>query len=144
MALAGVLGDRYPRALLPIMLAGVIAAVAGLGVVSAAPTASAEPVVVVVLIVAWSAFLGGVPVIFQARLLQLASPALRDIGAAWITVAFNVGIGGGALLGGVVLEVWSLAALPVVAGALLGAGLVLVVVALGPHPVSTVEPATGR
>ena len=144
VALAGVLGDRYPRALLPIMLAGVIAAVAGLGVVSAAPTASAEPVVVVVLIVAWSAFLGGVPVIFQARLLQLASPALRDIGAAWITVAFNVGIGGGALLGGVVLEVWSLAALPVVAGALLGAGLVLVVIALGPHPVSTVEPATGR
>lgn len=143
VALAGVLGDRYPRALLPIMLAGVIAAVAGLAViglaaVGAAPAASADPVAVVVLIVAWSAFLGGVPVIFQARLLQLASPALRDIGAAWITVAFNVGIGGGALLGGVVLEVWSLAALPVVAGALLGAGLVLVVVALR-RPAELVE-----
>jgi len=147
VALAGVLGDRYPRALLPIMLAGVIAAVAGLAVIGLGAislganglgAASADPVVVVVLIVAWSAFLGGVPVIFQARLLQLASPALRDIGAAWITVAFNVGIGGGALLGGVVLEVWSLAALPVVAGALLGAGLVLVVVALR-RPAELVE-----
>ena len=141
------LGDRYPRALLPIMLAGVVAAVAGLAVIGLGAislgangpgAASADPVVVVVLIVAWSAFLGGVPVIFQARLLQLASPALRDIGAAWITVAFNVGIGGGALLGGVVLEVWSLAALPVVAGALLGAGLVLVVVALR-RPAELVE-----
>jgi len=137
VALAGVLGDRFPRALLPIMLAGVIAAVAGLGVIGVGAP-SADPVAVVVLIVAWSAFLGGVPVIFQARLLQLASPALRDIGAAWITVAFNVGIGGGALLGGVVLEVWSLAALPVVAGALLGAGLVLVVVALR-RPAELVE-----
>lgn len=134
VALAGVLGDRYPRALLPIMLTGVVAAVAGLGLVAAAPAASADPVVVVVLIVAWSAFLGGVPVIFQARLLQIASPALRDIGAAWITVAFNLGIGGGALLGGVVLEVWSLGALPVVASALLGAGLLLVLVALRRPP----------
>jgi predicted MFS family arabinose efflux permease len=139
VALAGVLGDRYPRALLPIMLTGVIAAVAGLGVVglgvvAASPAASADPVVVVVLIVAWSAFLGGVPVIFQARLLQLASPALRDIGAAWITVAFNLGIGGGALLGGVVLELWSLGALPVVASALLGAGLLLVLVSLRRPP----------
>jgi predicted MFS family arabinose efflux permease len=137
VAFAGVLGDRFPRALLPIMLAGVIAAVAGLGVIGVGAP-SADPVAVVVLIVAWSAFLGGVPVIFQARLLQLASPALRDIGAAWITVAFNVGIGGGALLGGVVLEVSSLAALPVVAGALLGAGLVLVVVALR-RPAELVE-----
>lgn len=126
VVLAGVLGDRYPRALLPVMLTGVIAAVAGLGVIGAAPAGSADPVVVVVLIVAWSAFLGGVPVIFQARLLQRASEALRDIGAAWITVAFNVGIGGGALLGGLVLEAWSLAALPVVAAALIGAGLVIV------------------
>ncbi len=126
VAVAGVLGDRYPRALLPVMLAGVIAALGGLAVVSAAPAASADPVLVVVLVVAWSAFLGGVPVIFQARLLQRASEALRDIGAAWITVAFNVGIGGGALLGGVVLDLWSVAALPVVACGLIGAGLAMV------------------
>lgn len=132
VAVAGVLGDRYPRGLLPVMLAGVIAALGGLAVVSAGSAASPDPVVVVVLIVAWSAFLGGVPVVFQARLLQLASPALRDIGAAWITVAFNVGIGGGALLGGLVLEGWSIAALPFVALALVGAGLVLVVVARPP------------
>lgn len=143
VALAGVLGDRYPRALLPIMLAGVIAAVVGLALIGAAPAASADPVAVVVLIVAWSAFLGGVPVIFQARLLQLASPALRDIGAAWITVAFNVGIGGGALLGGVVLDAWSIAGLPLVAAALVGAGLLLVLSALRPRPVLIVRAPTG-
>lgn len=141
VALAGALGDRHPRALLPVMLAGVIAAVAGLAVIGAAPAASADPVVVVVLIVAWSAFLGGVPVIFQARLLQRASEALRDIGAAWITVAFNVGIGGGALLGGLVLEVWSLAALPVVAAALIGAGLVIVLSDLRGGSVPARDPA---
>lgn len=157
VALAGVLGDRYPRALLPIMLAGVIAAVAGLAVIGLGAislgaislgangpgAASADPVAVVVLIVAWSAFLGGVPVIFQARLLQLASPALRDIGAAWITVAFNVGIGGGALLGGVVLDAWSIAGLPLVAAALVGAGLLLVLSALRPRPVLIVRAPTG-
>lgn len=152
VALAGVLGDRYPRALLPIMLAGVIAAVAGLAVIGLGAislgangpgAASADPVAVVVLIVAWSAFLGGVPVIFQARLLKLASPALRDIGAAWITVAFNVGIGGGALLGGVVLDAWSIAGLPLVAAALVGAGLLLVLSALRPRPVLIVRAPTG-
>lgn len=144
VALAGVLGDRYPRALLPVMLTGVIAAVAGLGVIGAAPAGSADPVVVVVLIVAWSAFLGGVPVIFQARLLQRASEALRDIGAAWITVAFNVGIGGGALLGGLVLEAWSLAALPVVAAALIGAGLVIVLSDRRGGAVPAHDPAPSR
>ncbi len=119
VAVAGVLGDRYPRALLPVLLSGVIMSVAGVGL------ASGSAVAVVVLLTLWSAFLGGVPVIFQARLLQTASLDLRDIAAAWITVSFNIGIGGGALLGGIVIGAWSVAALPIVTVACLLAALVL-------------------
>ena len=119
VVMAGVLGDRFPRALLPVLLVGVALSVAAL---------AAQPAAVVVLLVLWSTFLGGVPVIFQARLLQTASPALRDIAAAWLTVAFNIGIGGGALLGGIVIGAWSLAALPLVTVACLLAALVLVAV----------------
>lgn len=120
VVLAGALGDRFPRALLPVLLVGVALSVAALAVLAAQPAA------VIVLLPLWSAFLGGVPVIFQARLLQTASPALRDIAAAWLTVAFNIGIGGGALLGGIVIGAWSLAALPLVTVACLLAALVLV------------------
>ncbi len=120
VVVAGTLGDRYPRALLPVLLAGVIVSVAGIAALSG------EPLAVIVLLALWSAFLGGVPIIFQARLLQTASLALRDIAAAWLTVAFNIGIGGGALLGGMVIGAWSVAALPVVTVACLLAGLVLV------------------
>ncbi|MDO9590069.1 MAG: MFS transporter, partial [Microcella sp.] len=119
VAVAGVLGDRFPRALLPVLLVGVMVSVAGVGLLSS------EPVAVVVLLTLWSAFLGGVPIIFQARLLQTASLALRDIAAAWITVSFNIGIGGGALLGGLVIGTWSVAALPIVTVACLLAALVL-------------------
>ncbi len=120
VVMAGVLGDRFPRALLPVLLSGVALSVAGLAALAA------QPLAVVALLVLWSAFLGGVPVIFQARLLQTASPALRDIAAAWLTVAFNIGIGGGALLGGIVIGASSLAALPLVTVALVLAALVIV------------------
>ncbi len=129
VVVAGWLGDRYPRSLLPVLLIGVTASVAGLA------TASDSALAVVVLLTLWSVFLGGVPVIFQARLLQTASLALRDIAAAWLTVAFNIGIGGGALLGGIVIGAWSVAALPLVAVVclILALGLALGVVVARPH-----------
>jgi len=119
VVVAGVLGDRYPRSLLPVLLVGVAVSVAGVALLS-----EVQPAVVVFLTL-WSAFLGGVPVIFQARLLQTASLALRDIAAAWLTVSFNIGIGGGALLGGIVIGAWSVAALPLVTVACLLAALAL-------------------
>ncbi len=119
VVVAGVLGDRFPRSLLPVLLVGVVASVAGVGLLS-----EAQPAVVIFLTL-WSAFLGGVPIIFQARLLQTASLALRDIAAAWITVSFNIGIGGGALLGGLVIGAFSVAVLPIVTVACLLAALAL-------------------
>jgi predicted MFS family arabinose efflux permease len=122
VVVAGVLGDRYPRSLLPVLLIGVTASVAGVGL------ASDYPAAVVVLLTLWSAFLGGVPVIFQARLLQTASLALRDIAAAWLTVSFNIGIAGGALVGGLVIATWSVAALPIVMLVCLGGALAVLAV----------------
>lgn len=122
VVVAGVLGDRFPRSLLPILLIGVTASVAGVALASGSPPA------VVVLLTLWSAFLGGVPVIFQARLLQTASLELRDIAAAWLTVSFNIGIGGGAFVGGLVIATWSVAALPIVMLACLGGALAVVAV----------------
>lgn len=119
VVLAGALGDRFPRGLLPVLLVGVTLSVAGLAV-----AAESQPAVIVLLVL-WSGFLGGVPVIFQARLLRTASGALRDIAAAWLTVAFNIGIGGGALLGGFVIGAWSIEALPIVMIACLVAALAL-------------------
>lgn len=127
LVVAGVLGDRFPRALLPVLLIGVTASVVGLA------TASDSALAVVVLLTLWSAFLGGVPVIAQARVLQTASLALRDIAAAWLTVAFNIGIGGGALLGGIVIGTWSVAALPLVTVGCLVLALGLVVLVARPH-----------
>jgi len=124
VAAAGVLGDRFPRGLLPVLITGVIVSVAAVAALAAVPPA------VIVFLVLWSAFLGGVPIIFQARLLRTASESLRDIGSAWLTVAFNVGIGGGALVGGLVLETWSLAALPLVTAACLVVALVMVLVGI--------------
>ncbi|UYN83396.1 MAG: MFS transporter [Microcella sp.] len=124
VAAAGVLGDRFPRGLLPVLLVGVIVSVTAVSAFAAVPPA------VIVFLVLWSAFLGGVPIIFQARLLRTASESLRDIGSAWLTVAFNVGIGGGALAGGLVLETWSLAALPLVTTACLVVALVMVLVSI--------------
>lgn len=124
VAAAGVLGDRFPRGLLPVLLAGVIVSVAAVAVLAVVPPA------VIVFLVLWSAFLGGVPIIFQARLLRTASESLRDIGSAWLTVAFNIGIGGGALVGALVLETWSLAELPLVTVACLVVALVMVLVSI--------------
>jgi MFS transporter, DHA1 family, inner membrane transport protein len=117
---AGLLGDRYPRALLPVLITGVIVSAISITLFSATPWA------VLILIATWGAFLGGVPVLFQSHLLRTASPALRDIGSAWLTVAFNVGIAGGAFLGGLVIEEWSLSALPIVTAAHLLLALLLV------------------
>ncbi len=54
----------------------------------------------------------GVPVLLQARMMRVASPRQRTLAAALQTTAFNVGIGGGAVVGGVVLESLGLVLLP--------------------------------
>jgi predicted MFS family arabinose efflux permease len=89
------------------MLAGVVLSVAGIAVFGP----GSIPAVVAGGIL-WGAFFGGLPSLIQTRLLHSASLRLRDTASAWLTLSFNLAIGGGALLGGVVLDVAGITVLP--------------------------------
>ena len=118
----GVVGDRWPRAALALMLAGVVVSVAALAVFGpgSVPATIAGGI-------AWGVFFGGIPSLIQARMLQSASLRLRDTASAWLTISFNIAIAGGALVGGVVLDQLGVAALPwvLVAGVALALAWVL-------------------
>ncbi|WBU36761.1 MFS transporter [Homoserinibacter sp. YIM 151385] len=119
--LAGILGDRFPRATPIGAIAGVAVAVAVLGAVAR------EPWAIIAMLAVWSIAFGGLPAIFQTRLLHSASPRLRDVASAWLTTSFNIAIGGGALIGGILLDVWGVGWLPAVMTVLVGAGLVFAI-----------------
>lgn len=122
LVLAGVVGSRFPRAGLYGMLAGVALSVAVLAALSGIP------VIVVIAIVVWGVAFGGIPALLQTRLLHVASPRIRDVGAALLTTSFNIGIGGGALIGGVLLDRTGILVLPVVEAVVVALALLLVVV----------------
>jgi predicted MFS family arabinose efflux permease len=119
---AGVVGDRWPRRGLAVMLVGVVLSVAALAVFGpgSVPATIAGGV-------AWGVFFGGIPSLVQTRMLQSASVRLRDTASAWLTISFNIGIAGGALLGAVVLDKLDVTALPWVLTGLVTAALVFIV-----------------
>ncbi|HEV7184416.1 MAG TPA: MFS transporter, partial [Leifsonia sp.] len=88
----------------------------------------ALPIVAIASFVIWGLAFGALPPLLQTRLLHTSSPAFRDTASALYTTAFNVGIGGGALLGSIVFGVGGLLALPFIYIGLLVVSLVLVLV----------------
>ena len=106
LLIVGIYGGRYPRAglLLSIFFVGV-------GVLTMALLPSMSVVVIVALVV-WGVAFGGAPALLQTRVLHVASPQLRDVSAALVTTSFNIGIGGGALIGSLMLDRWGLGVLP--------------------------------
>lgn len=102
--------DRRPGPLLNILIAVMIVALALL-----VPVLGPVPTIVAVL--AWGAAMTASPVIMQAAVLRVA-PHAADAGSAVYVVAFQIGIGGGSLLGERVVRAGMLEALPVVAVAL--------------------------
>jgi len=122
LVLAGVVGGRYPRGGLYGMLAGVILAVSVLALFAGVP------VVVVIAFVVWGAAFGGLPTLLQTRLLHVASPNVRDVGAALLTTSFNIGIGGGAAIGGVLFDRFDTTVLPWVEAGALGLAIVALLV----------------
>ncbi len=60
----------------------------------------------------WGLAMGALPPLLQTRLLHAAPARIRDASSAFYTSAFNVGIGGGALVGSIVLAGLGLSALP--------------------------------
>ena len=98
LVLAGRFGDRFPRASLLIFLTGVLVAVSVLGAFGSIPGVAIAAMIV------WPLFFGGIPALMHARVLGAASPRIRDQAAAFLTISFNIGIGGGALLGGLLVD----------------------------------------
>jgi len=76
---------------------------------------------------AWGLAFGAIPPLLQTRLLQAAPPERRDAASAYYTTAFNVGIGGGALVGSLLYGAFGVGSIPVAFAALLVAAMVVVV-----------------
>jgi predicted MFS family arabinose efflux permease len=107
LVIAGAFGDRYPRGALVLLLSGVVVAVLGLAVF-----APRTPAVVVIGLVVWSMSFGGIPSLLQSRMMHSVSFRLRDTASAWVTISFNLAIGGGALVGATVLDHLGIGVLP--------------------------------
>jgi predicted MFS family arabinose efflux permease len=89
---------------------------------------TANLIAAIVAFVIWGMAFGALPPLLQTRLLHAASARIRDTASAFYTTAFNLGIGGGALLGAVLLDTVGLEAVPFVYVGILVVALVLVVV----------------
>ncbi|GAA2173941.1 MFS transporter [Agrococcus versicolor] len=74
----------------------------------------------------WGLAMGALPSLLQTRMLQASPTRMLQTSTAWYTTGFNVGIGGGALLGALVYEGIGIQALPAVLLAALVVGLVVV------------------
>lgn len=115
--------DRRPQVLLIGSLA--LLEMAYVALVLTGPTGDALLVIgaLVLSAFAW----GGVTNILQMRVMQVASLPARTVASAVQATAFNVGIAGGALTGGLVLDAGGAAALPWTGGAIMAVGLVCAV-----------------
>ncbi|NQX12746.1 MFS transporter [Microbacteriaceae bacterium VKM Ac-2855] len=120
LVVAGFTTDRFPKRA---FVVAVIAVTIALAVLASAAGAGAAALVIVAAI-AWNISFGGIPAMLQTRMLATASVQARGLAAALQTTAFNVGIGGGAIVGGIVIESIGLAALPWIAIGIVLLGLV--------------------
>ncbi|GAB2582830.1 MFS transporter [Paractinoplanes abujensis] len=113
--------DRRPGTVL-VALLSVLAVAAGL----LAPVLGLVPTVIVTLL--WGGAFTAIPVILAAGPLRIA-PRARDAASALYVVAFQIGIGGGALLGERMVRAGHLGVLPLVTAGLAVTAVVLVLTA---------------
>lgn len=111
--LSGIFGDRYPRGTFTALLGLVGIAMILLYLFSGTQW------FVIVLFAAWGIAIGGLPALLHGRVLGVASPRIRDLASASLTVSFNLAIGGGALVGGILLDAFGVAVLPIAYAALI-------------------------
>jgi DHA1 family inner membrane transport protein len=107
LVVSGLLGDRFPRGALIVSGLALALVVALLALLS-----PGIPPAVFVLAFLWSAAFGGLPSLMQTRMMHSVSLRVRDTAAAWTTISFNVSIGVGAFLGGVLLDGFGIQVLP--------------------------------
>lgn len=121
-----------PRPQLGLVLALLVTGVA----VAALAVIAAQPIPALIAFVLWGLAFGALPPLLQTRLLHTSSPAFRDTASALYTTSFNVGIGGGALVGSLIFDAGGLMLLPwaYVALLLVSVALVLVVGRMARQP----------
>ena len=119
---AGLVSDRVPRLgfLVTTLLLAVSVTILALG--------AGLPWVLLVGMGLWGAAFGGLPSMMQSRLLQSASPRISDLSSAFLTTSFNIGIGGGALIGALLLDRTDITVLPWVYIAVVGLALLIAIV----------------
>ncbi|SFS27191.1 MFS transporter [Pseudomonas sp. NFACC42-2] len=103
--LAGVLIDRWLRALLLISCAlfGLIALALALWI--------NVPAVIYIAVALWGLAFGGLPALLQTALAQSAGES-ADAAQSMLVTVWNLGIAGGGLVGGVLLQGWGVTAFP--------------------------------
>jgi predicted MFS family arabinose efflux permease len=119
--------DRAPRAAAISVLAVMVATLVALGV--AMPHLPG----VLVAVAVWGVSFGAVASIFQTAAVRTRA-ASPDIAGALVNASANVGIGGGAAVGALVLNHGGVDRLPVVGAAIAAVGLVVVLVARRAFP----------
>jgi predicted MFS family arabinose efflux permease len=130
--LAGRAVDRRPG---PVLVAAIGVITLALAVLAFTPA----PFLVVAAVLLWGAGFTTVPVPLQAAVLRVV-PQAADAGSAVYVVAFQIGIGGGALLGERLYAAGHLDLLPVLGAGLALLSAVVVLAARGTYP-SRVRPA---
>ncbi|KZX20323.1 MFS transporter [Rathayibacter tanaceti] len=121
LVLAGFASDRFPRSGFVVAAIAVVLALAGLAVAAGSEATAA----IVLAAVVWNIAFGGIPAMLQTRMLRTSSFRLRNLAAALQTTAFNIGIGGGAIVGGLAIDANGLEVLPWVAIVIVALGLVV-------------------
>ncbi len=123
LLLVALFGSRFPRA-------GLIVAFGAAGVallfMGSFPLVSW---VVIAALLLWGASFGGGPALLQTRMLGSVSTRLRDVSSAYVATSFNIGIGGGAFIGGLLLDGYGIGVLPFIDAAVTVVGILLIVVA---------------
>jgi predicted MFS family arabinose efflux permease len=123
----GRLADRFPR---PALLLAV-ASVAGLIATFPIVLAWGIPSLIVVALAQSMAF-AVAPMLLQAQMMRVAAPHQRSTAAALQTTAFNLAIGGGAVIGALAVGAWGLEVLPWLSALLTTAGLGVLLVSNRP------------
>ncbi|QHC60231.1 MFS transporter [Rathayibacter sp. VKM Ac-2760] len=121
LVLAGFATDRFPRSGFVVAAIAVVIALVALGLAAG----SQAGVAIVVAAIVWNIAFGGIPAMLQTRMLRTSSFQLRSLAAALQTTAFNIGIGGGAIVGGLTIDLAGLELLPWVAIVMIAVGLVV-------------------
>lgn len=123
---AGRAVDRHPGAALAICAAIMAPAVAVLALIPG-------PAVTIGAVLLWGMAFSAVPISLQSAILRVA-PQTADAASAVYVVAFQIGIGGGALAGELLVSGGLLGLLPVLAAATAAGTVALVVRARGTFP----------